>query len=109
MAEPYIAIIFSFKNIDLQYNVYDSSKMVVLLFNCIVSLIPHSYVLHADKDSLSEEVKEELALQMMGIGKLMSSYPEYNSEAAYDVLCKVYICTCSALVCIVINQKTSRI
>ena len=44
---------------------------------------------HADKDSLDEEVKTELAIQIMGVTKLMASDPDYITEDAYEVLCKV--------------------
>ena len=45
--------------------------------------------LHADKESLSEEVKAEMAIQIAGINRLMSGDPDYKTEDAYDVLCKV--------------------
>ena len=43
----------------------------------------------ADKDSLSEEVKAEMATQIIGVNKLMSGDPEYRSEDGYEILCKV--------------------
>ena len=42
-----------------------------------------------DKDSLTEEVKAEMAIQMIGVNKLMSGDPDYSTGDAYEVLCKV--------------------
>ena len=38
---------------------------------------------------MSEEVKAEMAIQVIGVNKLMSADPDYRSEDAYEVLCKV--------------------
>ncbi len=56
-----------------------------------------------DKAALSEDVKEQLALQMLGIQKLTEGQEDFRAEVAYDVLCKVI-----NLLCLVVYLYTVK-